>query len=111
MRAATHGDVVVAARALLGLPPSHWNGELVRWLQLADWADRFRKRTGRVHPFWGNGTLMSAVMALRGPAGGEPALSDPAYLEAFATVIEALVLRCPARKRGASLPVSPATPI
>ncbi len=92
MRTITHGDVTAAARAVRGLPPAARRRAVRSLLEKADAADRFRKRFGRAHPFWGNGSLMAVALAA---AGGrdEPFLSDPDYLEAMAAVIEALLDR------------------
>lgn len=51
-------------------------------------ADDWRRRTGRVHPRWGDGTLMSA--ALRRPSANEPPLSDPTWCRLMAYVYLAL---------------------
>ena len=90
MRTITHGDVTAAARAVRPLPPAVRRRAVRSLLEKADAADRFRKRFGRAHPLWGNGSLMA--VALAAAAGREePALSDRDYLEAMAAVIEALL--------------------
>ncbi|MGO4853159.1 DUF7742 family protein [Phaeovulum sp. W22_SRMD_FR3] len=91
MRQVMHGDVVAAARALLPLPVARRRAELDWLIARAEAADRFRKRLGRAHPDWGNGSLMGAAM--RGPLPPEPHLSDPDYLDCLAEVIAALVAR------------------
>jgi hypothetical protein len=90
VREFTHGDAVAAASALRVRPPETWEGWLVGYLDRAHAADRFRKRTGRVHPRWGNGSLMSAILCDM-PVWPEPRLSDPAYAEALVAVLEALI--------------------
>jgi hypothetical protein len=97
MRAVLHGDVVAAARVLLALPDSARASCLDRMLDEARWADAYRKRTGRAHPLWGNGSLMAA--ALRRPARPEPALGDAEYCRCLIAVFEALLAR-----RGAPQP-------
>ena len=92
MRTLTHGDVVAAACLIRGVPASTRSARLARLLDLAEAADRFRKRTGRSHPRWGDGSLMSAAMQA-GAVLDEPFLSDPVYLEALAAVFEALLDR------------------
>lgn len=111
MRAATPGDVVAAARALHRLPSAIRAERLRAWITRADWADRYRKRTGRAHPLWGNGTLMSAVMHLSAAPGREPDLSDRDYLEALALVLDHLIRRIGKECPPAPLPVSPRAPI
>lgn len=90
MRPITHGDVVAAARAVRHLPAGLRRAEITRYLVRAHAADLFRKRTGRAHAFWGNGSLAGSVMAGGMPAP-EPFFSDVPYLEALAAVIEALL--------------------
>jgi hypothetical protein len=92
MRTLTHADAMAAACLVRGLPACERRACLARILDRADAADRFRKRTGRVHPLWGDGSLMSAALQA-GAVLHEPFLSDPAYLEALATVFEALLER------------------
>ncbi|SPH17634.1 hypothetical protein DEA8626_01158 [Defluviimonas aquaemixtae] len=90
MRPLTHGDVAVAANAVRSLPSDARCAEVLRFLDRAHAADLFRKRTGRAHPFWGDGSLMGAV--LKGsPVRAEPFLSDPEHLSALAVVIETLL--------------------
>ena len=88
MRTVTHGDVVTAARAVRHLSPEARRGEMLRYLDRAHAADLFRKRTGKPHPFWGNGSLHGAIGQM---ASAEPFLSDSGYLEAMAAVIETLL--------------------
>ena len=57
----------------------------------ADAADAWRLRTGRMHPIWGNGTLMAA--ALRRAAAPEPPLHDRAYCAALSLTYAALADR------------------
>ncbi|MCB2116553.1 MAG: hypothetical protein KDE00_09710 [Rhodobacteraceae bacterium] len=95
MRPITHGDVVAVARRLLDLPVAGHKAAVAAFLDRAEAADRFRKRHGRAHPFWGNGSLMAVALS-GAPPRGEPHLSDPVYLQAIATVIEGILDR---RKR------------
>lgn len=90
MRTITHGDVTAAARAVRPLPPAARRRAVRSLLAKADAADRFRKRFGRAHPVWGNGSLMAAALGAE-PGRGEPFLSEADYLEAVAAVIEALL--------------------
>ncbi|PKP75670.1 MAG: hypothetical protein CVT84_01800 [Alphaproteobacteria bacterium HGW-Alphaproteobacteria-6] len=90
MRTITHGDVVAAARAIAAVPAGRRAENLRRLLDKADAADRFRKRHGRAHPLWGNGTLMAAALPMV-PAAAEPFAGERAYLECLGQVIEALL--------------------
>ncbi len=96
MRAVLHGDVVAAACVLLALPDTLRAKRLDRMLDEAAAADLYRKKTGKGHPAWGNGSLMAA--ALHYPARAEPFLDDVDYCRCMALVFEALVeRRCRAR--------------
>ena len=91
MRPVLHGDVSAAACALLALAPCCRPRALAAMLAEADAADLFRKRTGRAHPRWGNGSLMAAALGhKRAP---EPFLDQPDYAACMALVFEALVRR------------------
>lgn len=83
-----HTDAVAAARVLLRHPRDRRPWVLHRMLSEAITADDWRRRTGRIHPRWGDGTLMSA--ALRRPTASEPPLSDPAWCRLMAYVYLAL---------------------
>jgi len=93
-----HGDVVAAGCALLMLAPEGREPCLERMLERASAADRYRKRLGRVHPKWGNGSLMAVARSY--PHRREPALDDAEYCACLAMVFEALVAW---RLRGAAL--------
>ena len=91
MRTITHGDVSVVARAVRGMP-SDEQQEFVRTLLVnAHAADRYCRKTGRVHPQWGNGSLMAAAHGAGVPTGHTPFMSDVSYLEAFAAVIHTIL--------------------
>lgn len=89
MRNVAHPDLSTAARALLALPEARRPAEAARMLVEAEAADRYRKRTGRSHPVWGNGTLEGAGRS-RVLAAPRP-LSDPEYLAALALVLDAIL--------------------
>jgi len=84
-----HGDVVAAARALYVQPVNRRNAVMQRLLQEATWADRYRAMAGRMHPLWGDGSLMAAALN-RHPAP-EPGLADSDYCGCLAQVLEALM--------------------
>lgn len=88
MRRVLHGDVTSLARVLLRVPPGRRAALCARVLQEADWADRHVRRLGRVHPLWGDGTLMSA--ARKRALADEPELSDPAYCSCLELVFATL---------------------
>lgn len=86
-----HGDVIAAARVLYGHAVCDRAGLLRRLLRSSSRADRYRKHTGRIHPFWGDGSLMTAALAMNPVA--EPRLSEVDYCDCMAQVFEALVNR------------------
>jgi len=90
MRTLCHGDVVAAACLIRGLEGVTRRQALAILLERVEAADRYRKRTGRLHPDWGDGSLASAAM-LAGARLHEPQLSDQRYLEALSAVFEALL--------------------
>ena len=91
MRPVLHSDVTTAARALLAVPGSAREGLCARLLREADWADRFTRRLGKPHPFWGNGTLLAAA---RGHTlMPERSFDDRDYCSAFEMVLAQLLAR------------------
>jgi len=98
MRPVLHGDVVAAARALYQVEAGVRADALEDLFQRAAWADDFRKRTGRVHPVWGDGSLMAVALGRDTPP--EPLSSDSAYCDCLAMVFEGLVAwrRDPSRR-------------
>lgn len=90
MRPVTHTDVTDAARCLIGLPEYAWPEALGRLVARAHAADLFRKRTGRDHRAWGDGSLSASARA-NGRLPDEPHLSDRRYIEAFARVLNFLI--------------------
>jgi len=91
MRPVVHADVVTAARALLAAPEEARAGLAARLIAEAGAADRWRLRTGRRHPLWGNGTLAAA--AHRRALAREPALDDRDYCACLLRVFAALLAR------------------
>ena len=91
MRPVGHGDVSAAACVLLRAAHADRPRLLGRMLAEAETADAYRREVGRLHPLWGNGSLMGA--ALGRPRAPEPFLDDPDYAACMALVFEALVQR------------------
>ncbi|MBI1217485.1 MAG: hypothetical protein GC186_02965 [Rhodobacteraceae bacterium] len=96
MRQVLMGDVIAAARVLLADDPPHRPVLLGRMIHQAEQADHYRKRLGRNHPDWGNGSLMAAAGVW--PQAPEPFLSDPDYLDCLDMVLVRLALRRCRRK-------------
>lgn len=95
MRPLLPGDLIAAARVLLAVPEAERPVAIRRMIAEAEIADRYRKRLGRGHRLYGNGSLMAAAM--RRQLLPEPFLGDPDYLDCLATVIRALSERHGAR--------------
>lgn len=85
------GDVIAAARVLVAFEPTARHLVLARMIDQAEQADRYRKRLGRSHPKWGNGSLMAAASLW--PQVPEPFLSDDDYLDCLQVVLVRLALR------------------
>lgn len=92
MRTIQHGDLMAAARAVVGLEVEEQRRALARLFASAHAADIYRKRTGRVHRCWGNGTLYAAAIPAGGPVPPQADLSNSAYVAALSVVLEALVV-------------------
>ena len=57
MRQLSIVDMDQAVSVLLAADPNSWNDLSLQILWQAKWADKYRKRTGKRHPVWGNGTV------------------------------------------------------
>lgn len=91
MRPVLHGDISNAARALLFVPERQRQGLCLQLLEEAELADQFVSQTGRLHPEWGNGSLMSA--ARKRFLAPEPTFDNPDYCRCFKMVLTALIAR------------------
>lgn len=88
MRTALYSDVAGAARVLLGAPPRMRPGLCRDMILQAETADRFVRRLGKLHPEWGNGTLLDA--ARRRAMMAERSFDDAEYCACFILVLTAL---------------------
>lgn len=91
MRPVLYCDVSAAARVLMRVPQAHREERCAGMIERAQVADRFVKRLGRIHPVWGNGTLLA--VARRHPIGPEPSFDDAAFCDCFEMVLKQLRLR------------------
>ncbi len=91
MRPVLHGDVSCAARALYAAAPGRRAALCRLLLRQAELADRHRRSHGRLHPRWGNGSLMAA--ARKHPMADEPGFDDAVYRRCFIMILEALGAR------------------
>lgn len=98
MRTVLGGDLRAAACALLPLPTAARGPALAALVARAEAADRYRRRFGRRHPSWGDGTLAEAA----GRVVAEPFCDDPDYLDALLRVVQVLAAR-----RGIAPPALP----
>ena len=98
MRPVLHGDLSSAARALLAAPPEQREALCARLFHQAEAADRFRLCEGRLHPEWGNGSLMAA--ARKYPLKPEPDFDDTAYCHCMVLILRSLL----ALRQGVKLP-------
>ncbi len=89
MRPVLHGDVANAARALLHVPVGMRRHLCDRMIMESDAADEYARATGRLHPIWGNGSLMSA--ARKRMLADEPGFDDTEYCRCFEMVLRRLV--------------------
>ena len=88
MRPVLHADVICAARVLLCLPSGRRWQAAQELVARAEAADSYRRRLGRTHPGWGNGTLMAAAMARPMAPGHRP--DHPDYADCLMLVLDAL---------------------
>jgi len=89
MRPVLHGDVVTVARHLLTVPECLREMVVRKLIFRASVADGFRRRTGKKHRLWGDGTL--EAVAVQHPLAAEPFLHDPDYCNCMATVFAKLL--------------------
>jgi hypothetical protein len=92
MRPVDQGDIAAAARAVMHLAATERMTRLERLFAVAHAADIYRKRTGRVHRLWGNGTLYAAAFAGCQALPPRSDLSDPGFVLALGDVLDALIL-------------------
>ena len=87
MRPVLDGDLIALARVVMTWPAAQRGARLAEVITQVEAADAYRRREGRAHPKWGNGSLMS--WALGHPSERRDA-GNPEYLRALALVCTAL---------------------
>lgn len=92
MRQVTINDIDIMARKLACLPDDDRLPAAESILARADYADKYRKRHGKLHAAWGGGNLASAVTADGGLPPGRRA-NDPDFLRAMAITCGLLAAR------------------
>jgi len=86
MRAILHTDVVVLGRCLLAVGYERRVRLCDEIFDMAHAADKYRKRYGIYHQYYGSGSLASACKDL--PKRPEPFLSDQDYAHCMKTIFE-----------------------
>lgn len=86
-----HGDVMIASRALLAVPKAQRVHLAQRIICEAKAANQYRLSTGRAHPVWGNGSVMSA--ASRFERARDPGLDNTEYCTCLIMILECLMQR------------------
>lgn len=89
MRSLFHGDLSAAARALLAVPQSQRNSLCLKMIAEAEVADAHVRSSGRLHPLYGNGSLMAAARNRK--LVDEPGFDDVSYCQWFELVLRQLV--------------------
>ncbi len=90
MAPVTLTDIAAAARVLLALPEARRRAGMAALIARAKLAARHRAATGRCHPLYGNGTLLSAALVHPGRNPARPGAPD--YLACLALVTEMLCI-------------------
>lgn len=98
MRPVTLTDLAAAARVLLAQPEAQRAAAMAALIARAEAADRLRRDSGRLHPAYGNGTLLAAALA---HPGANPPPGDCDYLACLALAAEALLRHGATRTAGA----------
>ena len=88
MRPILPPDLDLLTRVLLPLPVEKRAGAISIMLNAADLADRYRKRTGRLHPVYGDGSLLSVALQ-QGPLTVGP-FADAGYCAALGNVLDGI---------------------
>jgi len=89
MRRVLHQDIVALARCLLRVGVAQRTQYARRCVQVAGLGDRWRQRTGKAHPLFGDGTLQSACARLPKAAEGYP--DEPEYAACLVTALESVI--------------------
>lgn len=91
MRPILHGDVTAAARVLLIAPREDRDRLCARMICEAELADKHVGQTGRLHPLFGNGSLMAA--ARNRQLAEEPSFDNLQFCQCFELVLRHLIER------------------
>lgn len=89
MQQVLHQDVVALARCLMRAPVEKREAYAVRCVGIAFAGDIWRRKTGRAHPLFGDGTLQSACLGL--PRAEEGVLDEPEYAKCWISALHAVL--------------------
>lgn len=84
-----HGDLSAAARALFAVPQPQRKSLCLKMIAEAELADAHVRSSGRLHPLYGNGSLMAAARNRK--LVDEPGFDDVNYCQCFELVLRQLV--------------------
>ncbi|MEM8728391.1 MAG: hypothetical protein AAGF79_00620 [Pseudomonadota bacterium] len=104
MRPLLHGDISDAARALLAAPQTGRARLCQRMIIEAEAALTHVNHTGRLHPVWGNGSLMSAARQRR--LAPEPGFDDLEYCRCMELVLTCLIAHHTGQTASAKAPLT-----
>ena len=92
MRPVLAGDVFALAHAIEEIPVQERFKTCAILIEETDFADKYRKQFGLLHPVWGNGSLMGRVGQLERLRGAAPSFQSPDFCASVVTALEALTL-------------------
>lgn len=94
MRRVLISDLLAARQYLMGFPESLWPEIISGVIARTHAADKFRKRLGKYHPKWGDGTLMEGIRQNNAPAPFPNAtITSQEHMRALALVSSALSVK------------------
>lgn len=88
MRPVLHGDVISVARAMLRVEAGERERLCIRIFRQAEQADIYVLRHRKLHPKFGNGSLMAAARRL--PLADEPTFDNTEYCQCVISVLTLL---------------------
>lgn len=91
MRRIVLGEILVVAQHLMSVPRLARGEVISHWVEQAHCADKYRKKMGKEHVLWGNGSLIDRVDPR--PVSKPSTFSDLGFLVALGAVLEAVVER------------------
>lgn len=92
MRPVLAGDVFALAHVIEELPVQERFKTCAILIEETDFADKYRKQFGVLHPVWGNGILMGRVGQLERWQGAAPSFQSPEFCASVVTALDAVTL-------------------